>query len=453
MKIKITDGPQTMFGKGGTPGPKKALSEYYDRLKEFGYNGPKKIGDMQKWMVQNHPDEVIAYMRADPSRLTNKGRSLYGNKAFDKLTGEELLNAYQDDLWDYRDPSPRKGKQGRPDIEDDPQPINNNLYTKDEQKEYLYEAAKSKNPYQKRNLPFYQAAPELAGYVNALNSYGYYTPDFTHQEINAPTLNIQPQLQSIDSSLNAVNDMTTGNPALDNARRSMAFTQALNAKQQAFANKQNYDAEGRYKADVYNNTARNQEQNLDVEATNTVHNTYRAEAKDLAEQERMNSINSLVEKQAKHNANETKKKLWLDNFYQNVEFDEDGNLKIKGNEMKFDRNPYGNIETDEPEYTTSGAPKIYPTGSNSNTGIYGFDIEDPKPIVPEMPKLIERSKTGIPLLPSTPLKRLKPGEDREDLIPTPNTNIPFLQPGNKIPLDFSKPITKLSKGGKYRLPL
>ena len=131
-----------------------------------------------------------------------------------------------------------------------------------------------KGKYNERGLPFSQITPELANFANAQNTYGYYTPDTTHWELNPQTLNIQPQLQDIDASMNALYNTTTGNPALDAAQKRAAYTEGLKAKQNAFGNKQNYDAASRYEADKYNMAARTGEQNLDAQLASQIHNEY-----------------------------------------------------------------------------------------------------------------------------------------------------------------------------------
>lgn len=432
-KIKIIQ-----MAKGGVntpdPYPKKGnLANWYRRLKSKGYSGKLDVGQMQKWMVQNHPDDVLEYMNQNGSAMnTNKGKKLYGDD-WNKYTDEQKLEAFNDDKWWFRDPVPDDDGKGvglgKVKIEPDSETPDSGLTPSKTQGDYKYTAStKNKDPYKKRNLPFYQAAPELAGYVNALNTYGYYTPDFNHQEIDPMKLNIQPQLQSIDSSLTAVNDTTTGNPALDNARRSQTFTQALNAKQQAFANKQNYDANSRFEADKFNIDARNKEMMYDIEATDKVHNQYRSLAKDEAAAERIRAMSALSKKQAKHDANEAKKKLWLDNFYQNVQFDEDGNLNTVGDPMDFENDPYGSY--DKPAETN-------PANSSQ--------VENAASIVGSNLANIAR-KTLAPKLNNSPLN---PNYVEPEPIEPGIMQQPFYPYKKK---EF-KSSFKFKNGGKYRLPL
>lgn len=213
-----------------------------------------------------------------------------------------------------------------PVVEQNPPPANNPTDTQ-------------KPKYKQQGLPFYQAAPELAGFISGLNTYNYQTPDYTHWEINPPTLNIQSQLQSIDSSQNAINSTTTGNPQVDSARKQAAFTQSLAAKQQAFSNKQNFDAEGRFKADSFNINARTREQNLDTQAWTTIYNDYMPLAKDYAAGERLRAISNLTTKVAKNKANESLKSLYLDNFYQNFQLNGTDINKVADSAI-YTNNPY-----------------------------------------------------------------------------------------------------------------
>lgn len=168
-------------------------------------------------------------------------------------------------------------------------------------------------------FPAYQGIPEAMGFLSGINPYTYYTPDFTHTEIAPPTLNIDPQLQSIDDSLQSTLRQSTGNASVDASRRAALFNQALGAKQQAFANKQNYDAQARFQADQYNAQARDLESYRDVSSAANIYNEYMAGAQDAAEQERLRAIASLVKKKALFDQDEFQKMLYVSalmpNFY------------------------------------------------------------------------------------------------------------------------------------------
>jgi hypothetical protein len=188
-----------------------------------------------------------------------------------------------------------------------------------------------KDPYNRRKLPFYQIAPDLANFAAANDMYNYWTPDYTHQEIQPPTLNIQDQLNSMDSSMNAVLATTTGDPNIDQARKQAVMNQILQAKDSAYARKQNYDAEGRFKADEFNIGARNKEMVDDINAASTIHNEYVAEAKDNMTYEKMASIQNMYRKYMMNEATENKYEM-MSQMFNNVGYDaKTGKMKISSN--------------------------------------------------------------------------------------------------------------------------
>ncbi len=231
-----------------------------------------------------------------------------------------------------------------------------------------------KGKYVQKNLPFSQITPELANFANAQNTYGYYTPDTTHWELNPQTLNIQPQLQDIDASMNALYGTTTGNPALDAAQKRAAYVEGLKAKQNAFGNKQNYDANARFETDKYNMAARTGEQNLDAQLTSKIHNDYRAAAKDAAAYERISALQNIVKKQAQNKKNEAEKSLMIDNFADNFEVDENGNFKLIGDGLNLQKDPYGNIDDEDVDFQTATPPylPIDPSKPYMKPGDMGF---------------------------------------------------------------------------------
>jgi hypothetical protein len=213
---------------------------------------------------------------------------------------------------------------------------------------YKFENNDISNPYQRRQLPFYQVAPDLANFAAANDMYNYWTPDYTRQEIQPPTLNIQDQLNSIDASLNAVNRTTTGNPLLDQARKQSAFSQILQAKDSAYARKQNYDAEGRFKADSFNIDARNTEMINDINAASKIHNEYVAEAKDNMTYEKMASIQNMYRKYGLNEAIENRYEILSKMFPQMKWNSKTGGGTLTSNPADFDGL---NIENNIPQNT------------------------------------------------------------------------------------------------------
>ncbi|MEY4332434.1 MAG: hypothetical protein RLZZ196_1172 [Bacteroidota bacterium] len=170
-------------------------------------------------------------------------------------------------------------------------------------------------------FPAYQALPEALGFLAGMNPYTYYTPDYTHTELVPPTLNIDDELQSINNTVQSAMRQTTGNPSLDNSRNAALFNTALQAKQQAFAKKQNYDAQARFQADQYNAQARDLENFRDVSSAAQVYNEYMAGAQDAAEAERLGAIFSLVDKTGKFNRDEFLKMMYFTTMYPNYYYE------------------------------------------------------------------------------------------------------------------------------------
>jgi len=181
-------------------------------------------------------------------------------------------------------------------------------------------------------FPLFQMLPEVSGFLSAMNTYPYFTPDYTHNELQSPTLNIQPQLESIDSTFQSGIRQNTGNGSINNSRNTAMFNQALQAKQQAFGNKQNYDSNARFRADEYNANARTQENVMDLNAAMSVYNEYRASAKDAASTERNAAISSGVNKYAKYQQDEFRKAVFFDTMLPDYYYDG----KDKKNPIKKD---------------------------------------------------------------------------------------------------------------------
>jgi hypothetical protein len=236
-------------------------------------------------------------------------------------------------------------------------------------------------------MPLYQMAPEALGYLSGLNTYNYYTPDYTHTEIAPPTLNIDPELQSIDDSLQSSIRQSTGNASLDASRKSALFNQALAAKQQAFARKQNFDAQARYQADQYNAQARDLESFRDVSSAAQVYNEYMAGAQDAAERERLSAITSIVNKKAQHDADEFRKIMYFTTMYPNYYYEGTDRL----NPVKL--NPYANADfyskttTKFPGQTTVKLPAAPPEQPQKQTKGPLFTIPVGPPSLPQAPRV------------------------------------------------------------------
>lgn len=376
---------QSLVNGNKPPYPDNAatLSQKRDRLRQVLNNYGKKLGydsgiddfknlsqtDMnaaagkfQEYLSKNHPDVVKNYMNfTDP---TNKGRS----------NSSDPMKGFKDDLWWYRAPmfedvqfdnekdyqdfvtknSTKSNVNGKDyyQYKDNPDYFINPVFKENAPSEPVSKqptvtkpvapmgeeftpASKfHQTPSSMANFPLYQALPELSGFLAAMNPYSYYTPDYTHWEVSPSTLNIQPQLDSINSSFQTGIKQNTGNASVNNSRNTAMFNQALQAKQQAFGNKQNYDAQNRFQADQLNMNARTQENMLDLNAAEKVYNNYRSVAMDNAGTEKMNAISSLTNKTANYYQDEYRKMLYFDTILDNYYYDG----KDKKNPVKLDPN-------------------------------------------------------------------------------------------------------------------
>jgi hypothetical protein len=157
--------------------------------------------------------------------------------------------------------------------------------------------------YTRGNFPLYQAIPEAMGLAQAQEIYSYAIPEIDAPYVRPQTLNIQSQLQNIDNSGTAA--MRAG------ADPNMAYIAGLDAKQQAFQGKQNYDAEGRSRADMANAQMSMQADQFNAQAFDRVYNNLVGQARDAQSAEKLGAVASLTEKKAKFDQDENIKALGI----------------------------------------------------------------------------------------------------------------------------------------------
>jgi hypothetical protein len=157
--------------------------------------------------------------------------------------------------------------------------------------------------YPRGNFPLYQAIPEAMGLAQAQEIYSYAIPEIDAPYVRPQTLNIQSQLQNIDNSGTAA--MRAG------ADPNMAYIAGLDAKQQAFQGKQNYDAEGRSRADMANAQMSMQADQFNAQAFDRVYNNLVGQARDAQSAEKLGAVASLTEKKAKFDQDENIKALGI----------------------------------------------------------------------------------------------------------------------------------------------
>jgi hypothetical protein len=443
--------------KAGTPGSnasKMTEKELNDLAEQVGYDGPDDVKSFQQYLLSPEVRQKFPEIGKKIDEL----HTTYGMPAAG-VPAEGNWGYRWDVFKDLKKQTPPKFEQEVP-KEQPPVQV-----PQDQYREYYLNQPAQKPMYDKQGLPLYQVAPDLLGYASSLNTYPYYTPDYTHWEIAPSTLNIQPQLEDIDAATAAYYQTTTGNPALDSARRQATYAEGLKAKQNAFGRKQNYDAQAKYMADQYNIAARTQEQNLDTAATERVYNQYRAFAKDYADTQRNMILQDIAKKQGLNAANEAAKELYMNNFFPNVSYDANGNmLNITGGSNMFNvRYPYGTAPA--PKSVYSEPSDIIPLATSPAT-VMTTPLEDQNlQIVP-----ISKKATLGPSLKPTGLSPLPVNinpPNNLQLVPPSYVNFPIVTPQedpysienmnlyNQNPTineDGGMIRMKPIKGNKYKLP-
>jgi hypothetical protein len=157
--------------------------------------------------------------------------------------------------------------------------------------------------YTRGNFPLYQAIPEAMGLAQAQEIYSYAIPEVDAPYIRPQTLNIQSELQDI-------NNMGTA-AIRAGADPNMAYIAGLDAKQKAFQTKQNYDAEGRSKADIINAQMTERAGQFNAGAFDKVYNNLIGQARDAQSAEKQAAVASLVNKKGKFEQDENLKALGI----------------------------------------------------------------------------------------------------------------------------------------------
>ena len=179
----------------------------------------------------------------------------------------------------------------------------------------------AKGKYIPGEFPLYQAIPEAMGLAQAQQIYPYAIPEIDAPYVRPQTLNIQSQLQDIDSMATAT-QRAGGDPLT-------TYIAGLDAKQKAFQAKQNYDAEGRSRADMANAQTRMQADQINAQYFDRVYNNLVGQARDAQSAEKQAAIASVVNKKAKFTQDETKKAAYINALMENYDVDSKGNFTLK----------------------------------------------------------------------------------------------------------------------------
>ena len=160
--------------------------------------------------------------------------------------------------------------------------------------------------YEREPFSISQAIPGAYALAQSQEAFTPAIPEVAAPYVRPQTLNIQSQLQ--DSDNNAIAAMRYG------ADPNMAYIAGLDSKQKAFQTKQNYDAEGRWKADLYNADAKFKADVYNADAFNTGYNDMYATALGNQSEAKQASVANLVNLRNAHNQGENLKEFYLNTY-------------------------------------------------------------------------------------------------------------------------------------------
>ena len=213
------------------------------------------------------------------------------------------------------------------------------------------QAAKT-GKYTPGNFPLYQAIPEAMGLAQAQEIYSYAIPEIDSPYVRPQTLNIQSELQDIDNS--AIAAMRSG------ADPNMAYIAGLDAKQKAFQTKQNYDAEGRTRADMANAQMSMQADQFNAQAFDRVYNNLVGQARDAQSAEKQSAVASLVNKKAKFEQDENLKAMGIPIVAPGFNVTSKGQMTLPENmRAAFDFYNYMKAQEDQAKTKTTAKKGMY----------------------------------------------------------------------------------------------
>ena len=175
------------------------------------------------------------------------------------------------------------------------------------------------------DFPLSQAIPNVYGLAESQSIFPYAIPEINAPYLKPQTLNIQSQLQDIDNMGTAA--VRAGADPLT------SYLAGMDAKQKSFQTKQNYDAEGRSKADMFNAQGQLSADQMNASAFNSVYNQMIGQARDAQSAEKQAALANMVEKSAKHDQSENLKQWYFNNGVNAYNAD--------GNTLQMELNPEG----------------------------------------------------------------------------------------------------------------
>ena len=164
----------------------------------------------------------------------------------------------------------------------------------------------NRGTYQREPFPTSQLIPGAYGLAQSQEVFPYAIPEVAAPYVRPQTLNIQSQLQDADN--NATAAMRYG------ADPNMAYIAGLDAKQKAFQTKQNYDADGRWKADLYNADSKLKADLFNAEAFNSTYNDMYSTALSNQSESKQTALANLSTQRSKWNQEENIKELGMNTY-------------------------------------------------------------------------------------------------------------------------------------------
>ena len=233
------------------------------------------------------------------------------------------------DLFDGETPQPETGKSNISRTGETPKGTPGRTFTGP--------GTPAKGKYIPEEFPLYQALPEAMGLAQSQQIYPYAIPEIDAPYVRPQTLNIQSQLQDIDSMATAA-QRAGGDPLT-------TYIAGLDAKQKAFQAKQNYDAEGRSRADMANAQMSMSADQINAQYFDRVYNNLVGQARDAQSAEKQAAIANLTNKKAKFTQDETKKSAYINALMENYDVDSKGNFTLKPGKNPFiNSNPAKNAK-------------------------------------------------------------------------------------------------------------
>jgi hypothetical protein len=339
-KANIPSGNVTPTGKQNTfSSSNQKLQDYLSSWEDEipGVSSNMTEGEAQKaiyeWSLKNNP-EAIQEMWSEfgltkkglknqqLTKLTKDGKGSFDPEVLkNPETLQQLEDAYVDNLFGARKLKKKAKPETPPEIPPQqppgqlpPQPNPKAEPEKMPQgQDYSTSIQTPKASYKGLPYDIRQDIPGAYGLAQAQDTFPYAIPEVEAPYIRPQTLNIQSQLQ--DSDNNAIAAMRYG------ADPNLAYIAGLDSKQKAFETKQNYDAEGRSKADLYNADAKFKADSINANLFNNVYNDMYAGAKSAQSEEKQKAITALTTNRAKYNQDENLKEFYYNNFVPNYNVD------------------------------------------------------------------------------------------------------------------------------------